>query len=46
MEEVSATASEMATMSEQTASAAVEGKASVDRAVSQMHEVSSGAKQA
>ena len=46
MEEVSATASEMATMSEQTAGAAIEGKASVDRAVSQMHEVSFGAKQA
>ena len=46
MEEVSATASEMAVMSEQTAKAAVEGKTSVDRAVTQMNEVSVGARQA
>ena len=46
MEEVSATAAEMATMSEQAAGAATEGKQSVDRAVTQMREVSVGAKQA
>ncbi|HWR30878.1 MAG TPA: methyl-accepting chemotaxis protein [Negativicutes bacterium] len=46
MEEVSATASEMANMSEQTAKAALTGKESVDRAVTQMGEVSVGAKQA
>ena len=46
MEEVSATAAEMATMAEQTAAAAVEGKNSVDQAVTQMGEVSVGAKQA
>ena len=43
---MSATATEMATMSEQTASAAIEGKTSVDRAVTQMGAVSVGAKQA
>ena len=46
MQEVSATAAEMATMSEQAAAAAVGGRTSVDRAVNQMKEVSSGAKQA
>jgi methyl-accepting chemotaxis protein len=46
MEEVSATAAEMATMSEQTAKAALEGKTSVEQAVSQMGAVSIGAKQA
>ena len=46
MEEVSATAGEMATMSEKAAKAAIEGKISVDRAVTQMGAVSAGAKQA
>jgi methyl-accepting chemotaxis protein len=46
MEEVSATASEMSNMSEQTAKAAIEGKGSVDRAVTQMGAVSVGARQA
>jgi methyl-accepting chemotaxis protein len=46
MEEVSATAAEMATMSEQAAKAALEGKTSVDQAVTQMGAVSVGAKQA
>ncbi len=46
MQEVSATAAEMATMSEQTAKSALEGKTSVDLAVSQMGAVSVGAKQA
>ena len=46
MEEVSATAAEMATKSEEAAGAATEGKRSVDRAVTQMREVSVGAKQA
>lgn len=46
MEEVSATAAEMATMSEQTAAAAVEGKASIEQAVTQMGQVGAGAKQA
>jgi len=46
MEEVSATAAEMATLSEQAAGAALEGKTSVDRAVTQMGEVNTGARQA
>jgi len=46
MEEVSATATEMATLSEQTAQAAAEGQVSVERAVTQMGAVSTGAKQA
>ena len=46
MEEVAATAGEMATLSEQTATAALAGKTSIDRAVTQMGEVSSGSKQA
>lgn len=46
MQEVSATAAEMATKSEQTAKSALEGKTSVDQAVSQMGAVSAGAKQA
>ena len=46
MEEVSATAAEMANLSEQTASVALEGKTSVDRAVTQMGTVSAGAQQA
>ncbi len=46
MQEVSATAAEMATMSEQAAGAALEGKTSVERAVSQMGAVSVGARQA
>ena len=46
MQEVAATAGEMATLSDQTAKAAVEGKKSIDTAVSQMAAVSSGSKQA
>lgn len=46
MEEVAATAGEMATLSEQTAKAALEGKTSIDTAVSQMGAVSNGSKQA
>jgi len=46
IEEVAATATEMSTMSEQTAKASVEGKASVDRAVTQMADVGVGARQA
>ena len=45
MEEVAATAGEMATLSNQTAKAAIEGKKSIDTAVSQMGAVSTGAKQ-
>ena len=44
MEEVSATAAEMATMSEKTAQVSLDGKTSVDRAVTQMSAVSVGAK--
>ena len=46
MEEVAATAGEMATLSDQTAKAAIEGKKSIDTAVSQMGAVSTGSKQA
>ena len=46
MEEVAATAGEMATLSEQTTKAALEGKTSIGRAVSQMGSVSTGSKQA
>ena len=46
MEEVAATAGEMATLSNQTAQAAVEGKKSIDTAVTQMDAVSKGSKQA
>ncbi len=46
MEEVAATAGEMATLSNQTAKAALEGKKSIDTAVSQMGAVSTGSKQA
>ena len=46
MEEVASTAGEMATLSDHTAIAAVEGKKSIDTAVSQMAAVSSASKQA
>ena len=46
MEEVAATTGEMATLSNQTAKAALEGKKSIDTAVSQMGAVSTGSKQA
>lgn len=46
MEEVAATAGEMATLSAQTAKAALEGKQSIDTAVSQMDAVSKGSRQA
>jgi methyl-accepting chemotaxis protein len=46
MEEVAATAGEMATLSDKTAKAAIEGKKSIDTAVSQMGAVSTGSKQA
>ena len=46
MEEVAATAGEMATLSSQTAKAALEGKTSIDTAVTQMGAVSIGSKQA
>ena len=46
VEEISATATEMAVMSEQTANAAMEGKTSVDRAITQMGAVNAGSKQA
>ncbi len=46
MEEVAATAGEMATLSSQTAKAALEGKNSIDTAVTQMGAVNIGSKQA
>lgn len=46
MQAISATASEVATMSEQAANLSLEGKTSVDRAVTQMDAVNVGAKQA